>query len=65
MAQEGVLAEHLEAARARAAGALASASLEDRVVLLAQQAQEAKALRKAQVRRRRRRCRPGSQRDRD
>lgn len=48
--QEGVLKEHLEAAQKRADEALASASLEERVVLQAQQAQQAKALRKAQVR---------------
>ncbi|EFN55938.1 hypothetical protein CHLNCDRAFT_145221 [Chlorella variabilis] len=45
---EGVLKEHLEAAQKRADEALASASLEERVVLQAQQAQQAKALRKAQ-----------------
>ena len=51
-AQEGILKEHLEAAQRRAEAALASASLDERLVLQAQQAQQAKALRKAQVRRR-------------
>ncbi|PRW57043.1 Heat shock N-terminal [Chlorella sorokiniana] len=45
---EGILQEHLEAAQRRADAALASASLDERLVLQAQQAQQAKALRKAQ-----------------
>ncbi len=49
-AQEGILQEHLEAAQRRAEAALASATLDERLVLQAQQAQQAKALRKAQVR---------------
>jgi hypothetical protein len=49
-AQEGILKEHLEAAQKRADEALASATLEERLVMQAQQAQQAKALRKAQVR---------------
>jgi hypothetical protein len=48
-AQEGILKEHLEAAQRRADEALATASLEERLVLQAQQKQQAKALRKAQV----------------
>ena len=47
--QEGILKEHLEAAKARAEEALASATLEERVVLNAQLQEQAKALRKAQV----------------
>ncbi|KAL4853350.1 Chaperone protein DnaJ [Chlorella vulgaris] len=45
---EGILKEHLEAAQKRADEALASATLEERLVMQAQQAQQAKALRKAQ-----------------
>lgn len=48
--QEGILKEHLEAAQRRADEAWATASLEERVVLQAQQQAQAKALRKAQVR---------------
>ncbi|KAL4423006.1 hypothetical protein ABPG77_005486 [Micractinium sp. CCAP 211/92] len=45
---EGILKEHLEAAQKRQEDALAAASLEERVVLQAQQKAQAKALRKAQ-----------------
>lgn len=50
--QEGILKEHVEAAQRRQEDALAGASLEERVVLQAQQKAQAKALRKAQVGRR-------------
>ncbi|KAL4451941.1 hypothetical protein ABPG75_007603 [Micractinium tetrahymenae] len=45
---EGILKEHLEAAQKRQEEALAGASLEERVVLQAQQQAQAKALRRAQ-----------------
>lgn len=45
---EGILKEHVEAAQRRQEDALAGASLEERVVLQAQQKAQAKALRKAQ-----------------
>ncbi|PSC70653.1 molecular chaperone [Micractinium conductrix] len=45
---EGILKDHLEAARQRQETALASASLEERVMIQAQQAAAAKALRRAQ-----------------